>query len=177
MGLNPGSGRSPGEGNVDPLQCSCLENPMDSRAWRATIMRLEGVRHDLVTTQQQQQLRSVQFFCFFSFVCLFFCMLMSCFSMLFVEKTIFTLLCSFRFFQKDQLTIFMQVHFGAPRCVFLNTVFFSFVCVCMCVFFNLDKSTLFSLKGLGIASPAGSFFLPSSVSWNRIVSILRNSLC
>ena len=32
----PGSGRSPGEGNGDPLQYSCLENPMDRGAWRAT---------------------------------------------------------------------------------------------------------------------------------------------
>ena len=29
----PGSGRSPGEGNGDPLQYSCLENPMDREAW------------------------------------------------------------------------------------------------------------------------------------------------
>ena len=32
----PGSGRSPGEGNGNPLQYSCLENPMDRRAWQAT---------------------------------------------------------------------------------------------------------------------------------------------
>ena len=30
VGLIPGSGRSPGEGNGNPVQCSCLENPMDS---------------------------------------------------------------------------------------------------------------------------------------------------
>ena len=36
-GLIPGSGRSPGEGNGNPLQCSCLENPMDRGAWRATV--------------------------------------------------------------------------------------------------------------------------------------------
>ena len=29
VGLIPGSGRSPGKGNVNPLQCSCLGNPMD----------------------------------------------------------------------------------------------------------------------------------------------------
>ena len=29
----PGSGRSPGEGNGNPLQYSCLENPMDGGAW------------------------------------------------------------------------------------------------------------------------------------------------
>ena len=32
-----GSGRSPGEGNVNPLQYSCLGNPMDGGAWRATV--------------------------------------------------------------------------------------------------------------------------------------------
>ena len=32
-GSNPGSGRSPGEGNGTPLQYSCLENPMDGEAW------------------------------------------------------------------------------------------------------------------------------------------------
>ena len=32
-GLNPGLGRSPGEGNDDPLQYSCLRNPMDRGAW------------------------------------------------------------------------------------------------------------------------------------------------
>ena len=33
QGLIPGSGRSPGEGNGNPLQYSCLENPMDRGAW------------------------------------------------------------------------------------------------------------------------------------------------
>ena len=33
----PGSGRSPGEGNGNPLQYSCLENPMDGEAWYATV--------------------------------------------------------------------------------------------------------------------------------------------
>ena len=33
LGSVPGSGRSPGEGNGDPLQYSCLENPMDGGAW------------------------------------------------------------------------------------------------------------------------------------------------
>ena len=32
-GSIPGSGRSPGEGNSNPLQYSCLENPMDGGAW------------------------------------------------------------------------------------------------------------------------------------------------
>ena len=33
----PGSGRSPGGGNGNPLQYSCLENPMDRGAWWATV--------------------------------------------------------------------------------------------------------------------------------------------
>ena len=37
--LIPGSGRSPREGNGNPLQDSCLENPMDRGAWRATVYR------------------------------------------------------------------------------------------------------------------------------------------
>ena len=37
MGLITGPGRSPGGGHGNPLQYSCLENPMDRRAWWATI--------------------------------------------------------------------------------------------------------------------------------------------
>ena len=36
-GSIPGSGRSPGEGNGNPLQYCCLENPMDGEAWWATV--------------------------------------------------------------------------------------------------------------------------------------------
>ena len=36
-GSIPGSGRSPGGGSCNPLQCSCLRNPMDRGAWWATV--------------------------------------------------------------------------------------------------------------------------------------------
>jgi hypothetical protein len=36
-GLIPGLGRSPGEGHGNPLQYSCLQNPMDRGAWQATV--------------------------------------------------------------------------------------------------------------------------------------------
>ena len=36
----PGLGRSHGEVNGNPLQCSCLKNPMDRRAWWATVQRV-----------------------------------------------------------------------------------------------------------------------------------------
>ena len=40
VGSIPGPGRSPGEENVNPLQYSCLENPMDRGAWQATVYRV-----------------------------------------------------------------------------------------------------------------------------------------
>ena len=46
MGLIPGLGKSPGEGNGNPLQYSCLENPMDRGAWRATV-------HSIIWSQTQ----------------------------------------------------------------------------------------------------------------------------
>jgi len=47
LGLIPGLGRFPGEGNGNPLQYSCLENPMDGGAWcRLLSMGLQRVRHD-----------------------------------------------------------------------------------------------------------------------------------
>ena len=45
-GLIPGLGRSPAEGHGNPLQCSGLENPMDRRAWQATV-------HGIVKSQTQ----------------------------------------------------------------------------------------------------------------------------
>ena len=42
-----GSERSPGEGNGNPLQCSCLGNPMDRGAWQVTV---HGVTKVLDTT-------------------------------------------------------------------------------------------------------------------------------
>ena len=41
LGLIPGSGRSFGEGNGNLLQYSCLRNPMDRRAWWATVYGLQ----------------------------------------------------------------------------------------------------------------------------------------
>ena len=40
VGSIPGWGRSPGEGNVNPLRYSCLENPMDRGGWWSTVQGL-----------------------------------------------------------------------------------------------------------------------------------------
>ena len=51
-GLIPGSGRSSGEGNDNPLQYSCLGNPMDGGAWRAI---LHGITKSWTRLSKQQQ--------------------------------------------------------------------------------------------------------------------------
>ena len=47
MGLIPGSGRSPGGGHGNPLQCSCLENPRDGGAWWAAVYGVAQSRTQL----------------------------------------------------------------------------------------------------------------------------------
>ena len=49
MGLIPGSGRAPGGGNCDPLQYSCLKNPMDRGVWKATVQKVLRVRNNWAT--------------------------------------------------------------------------------------------------------------------------------
>ena len=49
MGSVPGLGRSPGDGNGNPLQYSCLENSMDRGAWQATVHGVTRVGHNLAT--------------------------------------------------------------------------------------------------------------------------------
>ena len=48
-GSIPGLGRSPGEGNGNPFQYSCLENPMGRGGWQATVHGVARVGHDLAT--------------------------------------------------------------------------------------------------------------------------------
>ena len=51
-GLIPGLGKSPGEGHGNPLQYSCLENPMDRGAWRAAVCG--ATKSQKQVTEQQQ---------------------------------------------------------------------------------------------------------------------------
>ena len=54
-GLIPGLGRSPGEGNGNPLQYSCLKNPMDRVAWQATVHGVTRVGHDLENKERERE--------------------------------------------------------------------------------------------------------------------------
>ena len=61
VGSIPGLGRSPGEGNRDPLQCSCLENSVDRGAWRATVHGGHKIfRHNLETKLHQEPMEQSQ---------------------------------------------------------------------------------------------------------------------
>ena len=63
LGLIPGSGRSPGEGNCYALQYSCLETAMDRGAWRATVRRVtksQTISWDQI--RSDQSLSRVQLF-------------------------------------------------------------------------------------------------------------------
>ena len=51
-GSFPGSGRSPGEGDGNPLQCSCLENSMDGGAWWAAVHGVGNSQTRLVTEHE-----------------------------------------------------------------------------------------------------------------------------
>ena len=55
-GSIPGSGRSPREGNGNPLQCSCLGNPTDRGAWQAILHGVTRVGRDLVNKQQLKKI-------------------------------------------------------------------------------------------------------------------------
>ena len=61
LGSIPGSGRSPGEGNGNPLQYSCLENPMDGGAWWATVYVLQS-RTRLSDFTSLSSLTNLEFF-------------------------------------------------------------------------------------------------------------------
>ena len=64
LGSIPGLGRSPGEENGNPLQCSGLENPMDRGAWQATV-------HGVAKSQTQLSLTSLLHLLYFHiFTCL-----------------------------------------------------------------------------------------------------------
>ena len=57
-GSIPGSGRFPGEGNGNPLQYSCLENPMDGGAWcRLLSMGSQRVGHDWATSLSLKKIK------------------------------------------------------------------------------------------------------------------------
>ena len=60
VGLIPGSGRSPREGNGNPLQCSCLENPRDRGAWWVTAHGVAESQTRLKRPRMHTQKRNIE---------------------------------------------------------------------------------------------------------------------
>ena len=61
LGLIPESERSPGEGNGNPFQYFCLENPMDRGAWRATVHRVAKSRTQLKRLTSMHRWKDAQY--------------------------------------------------------------------------------------------------------------------
>ena len=74
-GLVPGSERSPGRRHSNPLQCSCLENPMDRGAWQATVHRVAKSQTQLKRFRMHVYLKGgiINHFYFLVFFSLFIC--------------------------------------------------------------------------------------------------------
>ena len=110
MGSIPGLGRSPGGGHGNPLQYSCLENPMDREAWWATIYRVPE-------SQTWLKWRSMQASRFSSIIC--------------KKAVLFPLNCLGTLVKNHSTTY--------ANSLFLDFLFYSicvciYVCVCVCVF-------------------------------------------
>ena len=78
MDLIPESGRSPGRGNSNPFQYSCLENPMDRGAWQAIVHGSQRVRHEWAT-EHTHTLNNIYLwrqwnFRVFVYICVFTCL-------------------------------------------------------------------------------------------------------
>ena len=63
MGSIPGPGIAPGERHGNPLQYSCLENPMDRGAWRATVQEAPKSRTRLKQLSSQAQALGIEHRC------------------------------------------------------------------------------------------------------------------
>ena len=59
-GSIPGSGRSPGGRQVNPLQYSCLKNPIDRGAWWATVQGVARIGYDLGTKKRELILKAMK---------------------------------------------------------------------------------------------------------------------
>ena len=104
MGLIPGSGRSPEGGHGNPLQHSCLENPVERGAWRAMVHRVAKSQTWLKQLACAHPVDQAPF----------------------VEKTVFAPLYCLCSLVKDQLTVFMWVHFWTLFCS-IDLFVYSFV--------------------------------------------------
>ena len=112
-GSIPGLGRSPAGGDGNPLEYSCLENPMDRGAWWATV---HGVTQSRTRLRDWAPIHAHETFKskFFALLCLFiFAYGSSVAPASFVQKTIFPPLNCFCTFVKNNFAIFVWMCFWA----------------------------------------------------------------
>ena len=126
-GLVPGSRRSPGEGNGNPLQYSCLENPMDRGAWCATVHGVTRVGHNLETKSPLFSNRTYYFHPF----------LLICFNIILVSQKIYN--------TKDFLFLYFYESVYFVHCYQLIEIICSYIGL---ISSNIDYSNHFSVDSL-----------------------------
>ena len=142
-GLIPRSGRSPGERNGNPLQYSCLENPMGRGAYQATVHGLQRVGHDWVT--------SLSFLNLYIFVPLFFCLL-------------FPLWNVFTFFSSCYRFVFVFLLFSSFIALFLREFWSSLsLCAQIYILLQLDINSYISSKTVSLIVSFELFSYISSI--------------
>ena len=103
LGSIPGSGRSPGEGNGNPLQYSCLENPMGRGTWQATVHRAAKSRtrlsdftmgRVLPDFRNKPSMRPIKKICIYIFIYIYIYIYFPCPGLLVQPKTIVSFLDS-----------------------------------------------------------------------------------
>ena len=126
-----------GEGNGNPLQYSCLWNPMDRGAWWASLWGCKRIRRDLVTKQQQQQ-----YFALFQSLFQHFKIFLGLFFPKFYARVYFSVqiyeMCIQTYTQKtQQMSKFLTIPLNFCVSSFKLQTFYHSISVCLACYFRI----------------------------------------